>query len=60
MFKYKIVDNSNENPFFKEGTATLEQLKNFLPNEIYQCLLTPGTISIKEQSGHESYEIIKL
>lgn len=60
MYNYKIVDNSPERDFLKEGKATLGQLKELLPNEIYERLLIPGTISIKESYGHEIYEVSKV
>ena len=60
MYEYKIIDNSPENESIKEGKATLQQLKVILPHDVYKLLLMPGTISIKEDAGNESYEISKV
>tara|TARA_R110000764_G_C11010292_1_gene383152 strand:- start:1893 stop:2075 length:183 start_codon:yes stop_codon:yes gene_type:complete len=60
MYKYKIVNNSPEKASVKEGKATLEQLKSILPSDIYERILVPGTISIKDSASHESYEISKV
>lgn len=60
MYKYKIVNFLVDKEGIKEGNATLEQLQNILPYSIYERLLLPGTISIKESNGNESYDISKL
>ncbi len=60
MYKYRIVDSSVKESSVNEGKASLEELKGVLPNEIYEMLLQPGTISIKELSGHMIYEVSKV
>lgn len=60
MYKYKIVNNSVEEPSVREGKASLEKLSQILPNEIYAMLIQTGTLSIKEQSGHMTYEVSKV
>lgn len=60
MYKYKIVDNSIQGASIQEGSATLESLKEFVPLEIYELLLLGEAISIKEESGHMTYEISKV
>ncbi|WP_291960095.1 hypothetical protein [Maribacter sp.] len=47
IYEYKIIDNSPENELTKEGKATLQQLKVILPQDVYERLFIPGTISIK-------------
>lgn len=60
MYEYLIVDSSVEEFSINEGKASLEKLKEILPNEIYEMLLQRGTISIKELSGHITYEVSKI
>ncbi|WP_422351530.1 hypothetical protein [Flagellimonas sp.] len=60
MYNYKIVDNSLNGASIQEGRTTLEGVKEFVPLEIYEMLLKEGTISVKEQSGHMTYEISKV
>lgn len=60
MYKYRIVDSSVKESSVNEGKVSLEELKGILPNEIYEMLLLPGTIAIRELSGHMSYEVSKV
>jgi hypothetical protein len=60
MYSYKIVDNSVNGGNVREGQATSEQLKELLPKDIYDSIITLGSISIKVNAGHESYEITKV
>lgn len=60
MYEYKIVDNSIEDLPVKMGKASLQKLKQILPEDIYEMLLRPGTISVKVITGHMSYEVSKV
>lgn len=55
MYNYKIIDIPPEKVLLKEGKGTLEQLKSILPGDVYERLLIPDTISVKEDAGNESY-----
>jgi hypothetical protein len=60
MYKYEIIDTSDEKGEIKTGKATLDELSRIIPIDIYEQIRNNQTIEFELLYGNQIYRINKI